>query len=212
MGEDVVSDGTVRDETVHDGTSGVGEGPTLVRTTLAAVDPRSAAKLGAAVGVCLFVAWMVAAVLVYIILGAAGVWDRVNSLAGDLLGADGVSAGMYFGIAALVGVVEVVVAALFIPLGAMLYNAVAGYVGGLRVTLGAGAVLEAAEASASEDVAEDAAAEDEAYTAEPGAEDAEPDAESVSEADAVTAEVAVEAPSVGGAAAAGWGSGTHRVE
>jgi hypothetical protein len=202
MGEDAVSDGTVRED-----------GPTLVRTTLASIDPRSAAKLGAAVGVCLFVAWMIAAVLVYIILGAAGVWDRVNSLAGDLLGADGVSAGMYFGIAALVGVVEVVVAALFIPLGAMLYNAVAGYVGGLRVTLGAGAVLEAAEAaeaSASESVAEAEVAAGNAEV-DTGTE-AAADTEMAVEADTVTAEVAVEAPAAGGAAAAGWGSGTHRVE
>ena len=220
MGEDAVSDGTV-----HDGNSAVGERPTLVRTALAAVDPRSAAKIGAAVGVCLFVAWMVAAVLVYIILGATGVWDRVNSLAGDLLGADGVSAGMYFGIAALVGVVGVVVAALFIPLGAMLYNAVAGYVGGLRVTLGAGAVLEAVEAS--EDVAEDAessvadategsAAQSEANAAEdaePDAvPDAEPEAETDTDADAVTTEVALDRPSAGGAAAAGWGSGEHRAK
>ncbi|WP_297009023.1 DUF3566 domain-containing protein [uncultured Corynebacterium sp.] len=135
--DETVTDGTVTDETVTDG-----DGPTLVRTTLTSVDPRSAARFGAAVGACLFVAWMVAAALVYILLGATGVWSRVNGLAADLLGADGVSAAMYFGIAALVGVVEVIVAALLIPLGAVLYNAVTGYVGGLRVTLGAGAVVE----------------------------------------------------------------------
>ena len=210
MGEDAVSDATVSDEsvhaeTVHDGSSAVGEGPALVRTTLAAVDPRSAARLGVAVGVCLFVAWMVAAMLVYIILGATGVWDRVNSLAGDLLGADGVSAGMYFGVAALVGVLEVIVATLFIPLGAMLYNAVAGYVGGLRVTLGAGAVVEAVEAS------EDAAEGAEGAVAE-AEQDAEQDAEPDADADAVTTEVAAEPPSAGGAAAAGWGSGVHRAK
>jgi len=44
---------------------------------------------------------------------------------------------MYFGLTALVGVVEVVVVSLFVPLSAMLYNAIAGYVGGLRVTLDA---------------------------------------------------------------------------
>lgn len=213
MGEDAVSDATVSDEsvhaeTVHDGSSAVGEGPALVRTTLAAVDPRSAARLGVAVGVCLFVAWMVAAMLVYIILGATGVWDRVNSLAGDLLGADGVSAGMYFGVAALVGVLEVIVATLFIPLGAMLYNAVAGYVGGLRVTLGAGAVVEAVEAS--EDTAEGAeGAESAVAEAE---QDAESDAGTDADADAVTTEVAAEPPSAGGAAAAGWGSGVHRAK
>lgn len=212
MGEDAVSDATVSDEsvhaeTVHDGSSAVGEGPALVRTTLAAVDPRSAARLGVAVGVCLFVAWMVAAMLVYIILGATGVWGRVNSLAGDLLGADGVSAGMYFGVAALVGVLEVIVATLFIPLGAMLYNAVAGYVGGLRVTLGAGAVVEAVEAS--EDTAE---GDEGAEGAESAVADAEQDAEPDADADAVTTEVAAEPPSAGGAAAAGWGSGVHRAK
>lgn len=212
MGEDAVSDATVSDEsvhaeTVHDGSSAVGEGPALVRTTLAAVDPRSAARIGVAVGVCLFVAWMVAAVLVYIILGATGVWDRVNSLAGDLLGADGVSAGMYFGVAALVGVLEVIVATLFIPLGAMLYNAVAGYVGGLRVTLGAGAVVEAVEAS--EDAAEGTEGTE---GAESAVADAEQDAEPDADADAVTTEVAAEPPSAGGAAAAGWGSGVHRAK
>lgn len=113
-----------------------------VSTTLTAVEPRSAAKIGAAVGVCLFVAWMVAVALVYILLGATGVWDRINSLAGDLFGQEGVSAGMYFGVAAGVGVLEVVVTALFFPLGAVLYNAVADYTGGVRVTLGAGSVVE----------------------------------------------------------------------
>lgn len=113
-----------------------------VRTRLVAVDPRSALYLGAAVGACLFVAWMIAAVLVYILLGATGVWDRVNSLSGDLLGSDGVSVGMYFGLAALVGLVEVVVAALFVPLSALLYNAVAGYVGGLWLTLGEGVTVD----------------------------------------------------------------------
>ena len=216
MGEDAVSDATVSDEsvhaeTVHDGSSAVGEGPALVRTTLAAVDPRSAARLGVAVGVCLFVAWMVAAMLVYIILGATGVWGRVNSLAGDLLGADGVSAGMYFGIAALVGVLEVIVATLFIPLGAMLYNAVAGYVGGLRVTLGAGAVVEAVEAS--EDTAEgDEGAEGAESAVADAEQDAESDAGTDADADAVTTEVAAEPPSAGGAAAAGWGSGVHRAK
>lgn len=214
MGEDAVSDASVHAETVHDGSSAVGEGPALVRTTLAAVDPRSAARLGVAVGVCLFVAWMVAAMLVYIILGATGVWDRVNSLAGDLLGADGVSAGMYFGVAALVGVLEVIVATLFIPLGAMLYNAVAGYVGGLRVTLGAGAVVEAVEAS--EDTAEGTEGAEGAESAESAVADAEQDAESDAgtdaDADAVTTEVAAEPPSAGGAAAAGWGSGVHRAK
>lgn len=105
------------------------------RATLTAVDPRRAARIGAAVGVVLFVVWMLAAVLVYVLLGVTGVWSRVNGLAGDLFGSGGVGAGMYFGVAVAVGVLEVVVAALAVPVGALVYNAVAGYTGGLQVTV-----------------------------------------------------------------------------
>lgn len=121
--------------------SSVASTPRQVRTTVAAISPRSALKIGAAVGICLFVAWMIAALLAYILLGATGVWDRVNSLAGDLLGSGGVSAGTFFGLAAAIGVLEVVVAVLFMPLAALLYNAVAGYVGGLSITLTEGITL-----------------------------------------------------------------------
>lgn len=189
MGEDAVSHETT--VTAVTAVSAAGEdGSTLVRTTLTSIDPRSAAKIGAAVGVCLFVAWMIAAVLVYILLGAAGVWDRVNSLAGDLLGADGVSAGMYFGVAAGVGVLEVIVAALLVPLGAVLYNAVAGYVGGLRLTLGEGAVVTVEDAAGTEDAAEAAVA-------------VETDVDSGQDS-------GQDNGGGGGAAAVGWGGGAHR--
>ncbi|AGP29674.1 DUF3566 domain-containing protein [Corynebacterium terpenotabidum] len=130
-----------------------------VRTTLTSIDPRSAARIGAAVGACLFMAWMVAAVLLYVLLGATGVWGRVNSLAGDLLGSDGMSAGMFFGIAAVIGVLEVGVTVLSVPLAAVLYNAVAGYVGGLRISLGEGTVVEDADGGSGTSDAVDAVAE-----------------------------------------------------
>ena len=168
-------------------------GPRQVRTTLTAVGPRSALKIGAAVGVCLFVAWMIAAALVHVLLGATGVWDRVNSLAGDLFAADGLSTGTYFGLAALLGLVEVVVVTLLFPLGAVLYTAVAGFVGGLEVT------VDAADGAA------DAVAEDSGDSA---------DADGAADADGtapVTAPEVSAAPGtpagtpLTGPAAAGWG-------
>lgn len=167
-----------------------------VRTTLTSIDPRSAARIGAAVGACLFMAWMVAAVLLYVLLGATGVWGRVNSLAGDLLGSDGMSAGMFFGIAAGIGVLEVGVTVLSVPLAAVLYNAVAGYVGGLRISLGEGTVVEDADGGS-------------------GASDAVGAAHAI---DAVGESTAPETPApVSGAGAAGWGvpsgkstGGAHR--
>lgn len=116
---------------------GDGSGDDAVATVsiVRSVGPGSAARIGAGVGACLFVAWMAAAALIYILLGATGIRDRVNSLAGDLLASDGVSAGMYFGVAAALGAVEVVALVLLCPLCAVIYNGIAHYVGGLRVTL-----------------------------------------------------------------------------
>lgn len=192
------------------------------RTTLTAVGPRSAAKIGVAVGVCLFVAWMIAAALVYVLLGATGVWDRVNSLAGDLFAADGVSAGMYFGLAGAVGIVEVVVATLFFPLGAVLYNGVAGYVGGIEVTVETGdAEGEDAAGSAAPTAAP--AAPVETAEAEPSRESAEavespelPE-EAVTEVLAPRPERPERPAGPAGPAAAGWGlrpgtGGAHRAE
>ena len=101
--------------------------------TVKEISPASALKLGAVLSVCLWVAWMVAAALVYILVGIGGIWDRMNNLLADLLGADAVSTGMYFTVAAGLGLLEVVVVALMSPVLAVLYNASAGLVGGLKV-------------------------------------------------------------------------------
>ncbi|MGP5734356.1 DUF3566 domain-containing protein [Candidatus Corynebacterium faecigallinarum] len=101
--------------------------------TVKEISPASALKLGAVLSVCLWVAWMVAAALVYILMGIGGIWDRMNNLLADLLGADAVSTGMYFTVAAGLGLLEVVVVALMSPVLAVLYNASAGLVGGLKV-------------------------------------------------------------------------------
>lgn len=171
-------------------------GPRQVRTTLTTVGPRSALKIGAAVGVCLFVAWMIAAALVHVLLGATGVWDRVNSLAGDLFAADGLSTGTYFGLAALLGLVEVVVVTLLFPLGAVLYTAVAGFVGGLEVTVDAA------------DVAADAVAEDSGDSADADGADVAADADGTAPVTAPEVSAAPGTPAgtpLTGPAAAGWG-------
>lgn len=176
-------------------------GPRQVRTTLTAVGPRSALKIGAAVGVCLFVAWMIAAALVHVLLGATGVWDRVNSLAGDLFAADGLSTGTYFGLAALLGLVEVVVVTLLFPLGAVLYTAVAGFVGGLEVT------VDAADVDAA-DVAADAVAEDSGDSADADGADVAADADGTAPVTAPEVSATPGTPAgtpLTGPAAAGWG-------
>ncbi|HIW92880.1 MAG TPA: DUF3566 domain-containing protein [Candidatus Corynebacterium avicola] len=115
--------------------------------TVKEISPWSALKLGAVLSVCLWVAWMVAAALIYILLGVGGIWDKMNDLMADLIGADAVSTGMFFGVAAGLGVLEVVVVALMSPVLAVLYNASAGIVGGLKVR------VEGEGADGSEDTA-----------------------------------------------------------
>ncbi|MDN5718247.1 MULTISPECIES: DUF3566 domain-containing protein [unclassified Corynebacterium] len=106
-----------------------------MRASLREIAPLSALKIGAVLSACVFAAWMVAAALIYIFLGLGGVWDRMNNLLADLIGADRISAGLYFGVAAGVGLLEFVVVTLFAPVTALLYNAATGLVGGLRVTI-----------------------------------------------------------------------------
>jgi hypothetical protein len=108
-----------------------------VETTVNRISPRSALRVAGAMNAALFLVWMVAALVVFIVLGVSGVWGRMNSLLADLTGSDTVGAGTYFGVAAGVGLLEAVVVTLLAPVVAVLYNSVATLVGGLRVTVGA---------------------------------------------------------------------------
>ncbi|MEY8566456.1 DUF3566 domain-containing protein [Corynebacterium sp.] len=114
-----------------------------MRASVREVAPLSALKIGAILSACVFAAWMVAAALIYIFLGLAGVWDRMNNLLADLIGADSLSAGLYFGVALGVGLLEFIVVTLFAPVMAVLYNAATGLVGGLSVTIDPERVQEA---------------------------------------------------------------------
>lgn len=106
-----------------------------MRATLREISPLSALKIGAILSACVFAAWMVAAALIYIFLGLGGIWDRMNNLLSDLIGGEQVSTGMYFGLAFGIGLLEFVVVTLFAPVFALLYNAAAGLVGGLHVSI-----------------------------------------------------------------------------
>jgi len=75
------------------------------------------------------------------VLDGMGVWDKVNGISTDLLqGNSGtstplISAGRVFGIAAIVGAVNIVLFSALATVGAFVYNVSADLVGGLEVTL-----------------------------------------------------------------------------
>ena len=105
------------------------------------IDPWSALKVSALLNVALFFVWMIAVAFLYLVLGAMGVWSKLNSNVGDLLtsgsggGSDLVSAGSIFGGAALIGLVNIVLLTAMATVGAYIYNLSTDIVGGVEVTL-----------------------------------------------------------------------------
>lgn len=111
-----------------------GEGG-AVYAELTEIDPVSALRVGFIINSALCLVWILAMTLLWIILNLVGVWGRMNSLFQELFGLDGISPVMYFGVVAALGLVELFIFTLCVSVGAMIYNAAARLVGGLRVRL-----------------------------------------------------------------------------
>ena len=137
----------VRPATAHAPRFQLGGGHSQVATGVRAsmqiryIDPWSALKVSALLNVALFFVWMIAVAFLYLVLGAMGVWSKLNSNVGDLLtsgsggGSDLVSAGSIFGGAALIGLVNIVLLTAMATVGAYIYNLSTDIVGGVEVTL-----------------------------------------------------------------------------
>ncbi len=116
-------------------------GPVRASMQIRRIDPWSALKVSALLSGALFFIWMIAVAFLYLVLGAMGVWAKLNSNVGDLLtsgsgaGGDLVSAGSIFGGAALVGLVNIVLLTAMATIGAYIYNLSTDIVGGVEVTL-----------------------------------------------------------------------------
>ncbi|MGJ4050135.1 DUF3566 domain-containing protein [Corynebacterium macclintockiae] len=106
-----------------------------VQRTVTYIEPISALKMALIFNLALCAVWFVAMALIYIILGAAGTWDRLDSLVGDLTNSSGFSAGMYFGGVVALGLFEVVLFTLLAPIAALIYNASSSILGGVRIQL-----------------------------------------------------------------------------
>ncbi|OFO16422.1 hypothetical protein HMPREF3088_01675 [Corynebacterium sp. HMSC22B11] len=119
--------------------------------TLTSIDVRSAGRLGLAAGCVTFVVWVLAWMLLWFVLAVAGVWGRMNTLLSDIAGFGGISGWGVLGAVALVGVLEFFVVWGIVPLTALVYNAAADVLGGLKVRV-AGAE-DAATAEMPENVA-----------------------------------------------------------
>ncbi len=118
-----------------------GRGPLRAGMQIRRIDPWSMLKVSGLLSVALFFVWMIAVAFLYLVLGAMGVWSKLNSNVGDLLttgssgGGDIVSAGSVFGSAALIGLVNIVLLTAMATVGAYIYNLSTDIVGGVEVTL-----------------------------------------------------------------------------
>jgi hypothetical protein len=121
---------------------GRARGPVRASMQIRRIDPWSALKVSLLLNVALFFIWMIAVAFLYLVLGAMGVWSKLNSNVGDLLtttsgggGGDLVSAASIFGGAALIGLVNIVLLTAMATVGAYIYNLSTDIVGGVEVTL-----------------------------------------------------------------------------
>lgn len=101
--------------------------------TLTSIDVHSAGRLGLAAGCVTFVVWVLAWMLLWLVLAVAGVWGRMNTLLADIAGFGGISGWGVLGAVALVGVLEFFVVWGIVPLAALVYNAAADVLGGLKL-------------------------------------------------------------------------------
>lgn len=118
-------------------------GPRRARLHLKRIDPWSVMKFAFAVSLVLFIVMVVATSVLYLALDTMGVFDSINKTLQSLIGGTGGSKGLNFqitakgviGVAALLGVVNMVLFTALSTLGAFIYNVCADLVGGIEVTL-----------------------------------------------------------------------------
>lgn len=126
------------------GTPASGRLPRRARLRLSRVDPWSVMKTSFLLSIAFGVVTVVSVLMVWSVLGAAGVWDSINQTVQDVVGGNDSSTfdienylgtSRVLGFTMLVAVIDVVLLTAIATLGAFLYNMAAALLGGVEVTL-----------------------------------------------------------------------------
>ena len=122
-----------------------GRQPRRARLRLTRIDPWSVMKTSFLLSVAFGVVTFVAIFMVWSVLGAAGVWDSINSAVASIVEGDSgnstfdvtdyVGMSRVLGFTLLVSVLDVVLLTAIATLTAFLYNLAAALLGGIEVTL-----------------------------------------------------------------------------
>lgn len=116
-------------------------GPRRASLQVKRVDPWSVLKLALVLSIALFFVWMIAVAVLYGVLDGMGVWDQLNGTFTELTQADKaaseplISAGRVFGVAAAIGLINVVLLTALATVAAFIYNVASDFAGGVEVTL-----------------------------------------------------------------------------
>jgi Transmembrane domain of unknown function (DUF3566) len=116
--------------------------PRRTSLQLQQLEPWSVLKISLVLSVAGFLAWMVAVGVLYGALAGMGVWDQLNGTYSDLTsvsnpqgGAELISGGRVFGVALVIGLVNIVLMTALATVGSLIYNIATDLVGGIEVTL-----------------------------------------------------------------------------
>jgi len=121
-----------------------GRGTRKARLRLTHVDPWSVMKTSFLLSIALGIVTVIAVAVVWSVLGAAGVWESINSTVQEVLGGESgssfdvenyIGTSRVMGFTMIVAVVDVVLITAIATLGAFLYNLAAALLGGIEVTL-----------------------------------------------------------------------------
>ncbi|QGK68187.1 hypothetical protein GIY23_00040 [Allosaccharopolyspora coralli] len=116
-------------------------GPRRASLQIKRLDPWSVLKLALVLSVALFFVWMIAVAVLYGVLDGMGVWDQLNGTFTELTQPDDpaseplISAGRVFGVASIIGAVNILLITALATVAAFIYNVAADFAGGVEVTL-----------------------------------------------------------------------------
>ncbi|GGI82700.1 hypothetical protein GCM10011581_20030 [Saccharopolyspora subtropica] len=116
-------------------------GPRRASLQIKRLDPWSVLKLALVLSVALFFVWMIAVAVLYGVLDGMGVWDQLNGTFTELTQPDDaaseplISAGRVFGVASIIGAINIVLVTALATVAAFIYNVAADFAGGIEVTL-----------------------------------------------------------------------------
>jgi hypothetical protein len=113
-------------------------GPRRARLQLRHINPWTVLRFSCVLSIALFFVWLIVVGILYGVLDASGVVNKVNDSVTTINGPGSkapITAGIVFGGAAILGVINIVLFIALTTVGSVIYNLCADLVGGVELTL-----------------------------------------------------------------------------